>query len=146
MGAGKSTVGRLIAARRGVPFVDLDAAIGDIPAIFAAEGESGFRSRERAALASAAAGDGVLALGGGALVSEENRALLADWTIVVLMADAATLRQRIGADPGRPLQGQLERLLVERGPSWRAAGTEVWTAGLSPADVADQVEALCGSP
>ncbi len=145
MGAGKSTVGRLLAARWGAPFVDLDTAIGDIPAIFAAEGEAGFRRREHDTLAVVARGHGVLALGGGTVVDPRNRTLLADWCVVVLMAGADTLRARIGAGEGRPLAAHLERLLAERAEAWRVAGPQVRTEGLDPAAVADRVEELCAS-
>lgn len=143
MGVGKSTIGRAIAARRAVPFVDLDAELGDIPAIFAAEGEAGFRRRERGALARAVEGEGVLALGGGAVVPAENRTLLAGWSVVVLMAHPATLRARVGADPARPLLPALERLWEERRAVYEAAGPVVWTDGIAPEAVIRAVEAAC---
>lgn len=143
MGSGKSTVGRLLAARWGVPFLDLDARLGDIPAIFAAEGEAGFRARERAALAEAVTGEGVLALGGGTVVSAENRALLAGWRVIVLTAPAATLHARVGDGRGRPLAAALDALLEARREVYRAAGPQVDTDGIAPEAVADRVEALC---
>jgi shikimate kinase len=145
MGAGKTTVGRLLAGRWGCRFVDLDAEIGDVPAIFAAEGEAGFRARERAALRRCADGDGVLALGGGTVVDPQNRALLAGWRVVVLMGRAATLRARVGEGAGRPLAGALEALLEARAAAYEAAGVRVDTDGLDPAAVADRVEAACAS-
>ncbi len=145
MGAGKSTVGRILAERWSVPFVDLDARLGDIPALFAREGEAGFRRREHDTLAELVEGEGVLALGGGTVVEPANRALLAGWRVVVLTGSAGTLRARIGDGAGRPLAGDLEGLLAARAESWRAAGTLVDTDGLDPMAVADRVEALCGS-
>ena len=146
MGSGKSTVGRILAARWGAPFLDLDATLGDIPALFAAEGEAGFRARERAALARAVQGEGVLALGGGTVVLAENRALLAGWQVFVLTAPAATLRARVGVGEGRPLAGHLEALLEERREAYRAAGPLVDTDGIAPDAVADRLEALCSPP
>lgn len=143
MGAGKSTVGRLLAARWGVPFVDLDTRIGDIPAIFATEGEAGFRVRERRALLDAVAGAGVLSLGGGTVVDPANRAALGDWRVVVLMGRLDTLRARVGDDPGRPWAHRMATLLAERVAIYAAAGPQVATDGLDPEEVADRVEALC---
>lgn len=143
MAVGKSTVGRALAADLGVPFVDLDAQIGpDIPAIFAAEGEAGFRVRETAALTDAAAGTGVLALGGGALVAAENRALLADWAVVVLMATPAELERRLGS-AGRPLAGRWRELLEARRGVWATYGAPIDTDGLDVAAVVEQVRARC---
>ena len=102
-------------------------------------------ARERAALAEAVREEGVLALGGGAVVDPVNRAMLKDWRVVVLMASARTLRARIGgADPSRPLAGQLEALLAARAAAYAAAGPIVDTEGLALEAVADRVEALCG--
>lgn len=143
MGSGKTTVGRILARRWSSPFVDLDERVGPAAAIFAAEGEAGFRRRERAALAEAVRGEGVLALGGGTVVAPENRALLAGWTVVVLTAGPATLRARVGDDPARPLVGALERLLRERAEAYATAGVQLATDGLDPEAVADRVEALC---
>jgi shikimate kinase len=147
MASGKTTVGRLLADRWSLPFYDLDARIGDVPALFAAEGEAGFRRRERAALDAVVAmvgeGEAVLALGGGAVHSEENRTLLAHWRVIVLMARPETLRARIGAGEGRPLADRLEALLDERRATYAAAGPVVWTDGIAPAGVVARVEALC---
>ena len=123
--SGKSTLGEFLASRFKLPFVDLDAAIvkaagRTIPEIFSAEGESGFRAREQAALAAAVAGDpGVVALGGGALLAPAARRLAEEHGIVVALdAPAATLVERVAKARGtRPLASDaaaFERLLAER--------------------------------
>ena len=141
MGAGKSTVGKLLAQRHGRPFLDLDQEIGDIPAIWAKEGEVGFRRRETATLEKIVGKEGVLALGGGTVVADRNRALLSAWKVVVLMAPVAVLARRI-VGSGRPLGGQMEALWTARQESWRMAGPWV-EAEEDPERVADAVEALC---
>ena len=122
-GTGKSSVGRIVAAELGRPFVDLDERIestagATIAVIFAGEGEEGFRDRETAALKEAAEiqnqtsppsplseaergdrKDSVIATGGGIVLREENRSLLkATGYIVWLMASAETIWERVRAD------------------------------------------------
>ena len=110
MGVGKSSVGRALARLSGLPFADSDEAIVaeagmDIPAIFAREGEAGFRSRESWVLAKLLAGGPlVLATGGGAVLAPENRALLHEAAQVVwLHAPAAVLARRVEGGGSRPL-------------------------------------------
>ena len=130
MGAGKSEVGRLLAAVTGRRFIDTDALIeaeaGPIPRIFASEGEHGFRVRERKAIAEASRIKGaVLATGGGAVLSERNvRALRRNGTIVYLEASARELKRRVGDAQGRPLLAgavSVDALLRRRRPAYRAA-------------------------
>lgn len=110
MGAGKSTVGRHVAERLHMPFVDLDHEIqahtgASIPLIFDLEGEAGFRERERALLADCTARDGiVLATGGGAVLDARNRAGLRERGFVVWL-DAGVDAQlaRLARDRNRPL-------------------------------------------
>ena len=111
-GAGKTTVARLLATALGVQVTDTDAEIRrrarlTIPQIFDAEGEEGFRDREeqamRAVLTSPQHAQGVLALGGGAVLRPANRALLAGRTVVYLLAAPATAARHVGDGSGRPL-------------------------------------------
>jgi shikimate kinase len=111
MGAGKTTIGREVARRLDVPFADLDelivqAAGASIPEIFAAGGEESFRDLEARVLAIALeAHPGVLALGGGAVVAEASRALVAAHPAVLLEIDEDTARSRVGTGRGRPMLG-----------------------------------------
>ena len=132
MGAGKSTVGRALAARLGVGFADLDdeiaAAAGTpIPEIFAARGEAGFRALEtetaRAVLARP--GSEVVASGGGFPTFEANRALVRGTNTLVVHIDAPfeTLWERIAGGDGRPLAKRREdaaALYGRRAPDYRA--------------------------
>ncbi len=149
MAVGKSTVGALLARSEALDFVDLDQEIGNIPKIFQQEGEAGFRLRERETLLQVlgrARGEPpqrgyVLSLGGGTLDAPENRAALAEWTVVVLMARPDALLERLGEGQGRPLAGEMAERLTRRLPIWSSYGAFVWTDGLEPAEVADQVRA-----
>lgn len=111
-GAGKTTVARELASMLGVQVTDTDAEIRrrarlTIPQIFAAEGEDGFRDREtrtlRHVLESPAAAQGVVALGGGAVLREENRDMLTGRTVVYLRACPQTAAAHVGDGAGRPL-------------------------------------------
>ncbi|HXM83412.1 MAG TPA: shikimate kinase [Burkholderiales bacterium] len=110
MGAGKTTVGRLIARRLKLRFLDSDQEIErrcgvKIPLIFEIEGEAGFRGREAQAIAELTALDGVvLATGGGAVLLDENRKrLAARGTVVYLRARPEDLDRRVRHDRKRPL-------------------------------------------
>jgi shikimate kinase len=110
MGAGKSTIGRLLAKELRLPFKDSDKEIelrtgANIPWIFDKEGEPGFRDREQAVIAELCACDGVvLATGGGAVMRSENRqALHAGGRVVYLHASVEQQVSRTGRDRNRPL-------------------------------------------
>ncbi|ARP88333.1 shikimate kinase [Bordetella genomosp. 9] len=132
MGAGKTTIGRSLARVLGREFVDLDHELESrcgvrVPVIFEIEGEAGFRKRESAALAQCAARRGiVLATGGGAILSADNRAVLREQGIVVyLRASVDELYRRTCRDRNRPLlatadpRGTLRNLLTQREPLYR---------------------------
>jgi shikimate kinase len=158
MGSGKTTVGRLLAARLGWLFADLDdrivrAAGMPIPEIFAREGEPGFRRRETEALRAAAAERRtVLATGGGAACRDENLAvMLAAGHVVALGVSAAEAVRRAGVRSGRPLldgaadpRAAAEALLPAREPFYAQAHWRVETDGRGPAQIADQIVAHLG--
>jgi shikimate kinase len=110
MGAGKSTVGRLLARRLKLRFVDCDHEIQrrcgvKIPLIFEIEGEAGFRARESEVIADVTAQRGVvLATGGGAVIDAQNRRRLAEHgTVIYLRARPEDLYSRVRHDRSRPL-------------------------------------------
>jgi Shikimate kinase len=156
MGSGKSTVGRLVADALGCPFWDLDRLIEkkagrDIPAIFAADGEKGFRRLEKHVLeqtvAKYAEGTAVLALGGGTVTVPGAPALLQEKTLCIyLQADVETLRSNLeGRTEGRPLAGEgWEERLAARLPLYeKAAHITIDTIGLSPEEIADEIIISC---
>lgn len=106
MGAGKTSVGKQVAKRLGVGFIDTDkrivAAHGPIPQIFADHGEEHFRALERAAVSEALAEGGVVSLGGGAVTSAETRALLRRHPVAFLAVSAEAVAARIRGG-GRPM-------------------------------------------
>jgi shikimate kinase len=152
-GSGKSTVGSALAAALGVGFRDTDAdteaAAGKpISEIFVDDGEEAFRALERRAVAAALAGhDGVLALGGGAVLAAETQELLAGHTVVYLKVGLGEAVKRIGLDGARPLlvlnpRSQLRKLLDERLPIYERLGTlHVATDGREPAEIAAEIAA-----
>jgi shikimate kinase len=109
MGAGKTTVGRLMAAELGLPFADSDHVIEEqagrpIPRIFAEDGEPAFRDLEHTAIVGLLTGpDTVLALGGGAASHPVTRDLLAGVPVVYLRVGFAEAMFRVGGDKGRPM-------------------------------------------
>ncbi|HVC11796.1 MAG TPA: shikimate kinase [Burkholderiales bacterium] len=142
MGAGKTTIGRLLARRLKRPFYDSDHEVErrcgvKIPMIFDIEGEAGFRSREACVLDELSALDAVvLATGGGAVLREDNRRHLgARGTVVYLHARPADLYQRVRHDKNRPLLAatdplrRLEELYASRDPLYRQVADIVIDTG-----------------
>ncbi len=123
MGAGKTRLGKRVARILGTGFQDTDRLIvaehGPIPTIFDEHGEQHFRALEREAVAIALASDDVVALGGGAILHPETRALLASHRVVLVTVSAEAVAPRIG-DGRRPLvRGGIsdwERIFAERRP------------------------------
>lgn len=109
MGSGKSTVGELLAERLGVAFRDTDADIvaaegREISDVFVEDGEEHFRALERAAVRTAVAEHpGVLALGGGAILDDGTRELLAGLRVAYLSMDVEEAVKRVGLGAARPL-------------------------------------------
>ena len=151
MGAGKTTVGQLLAARWGVGFRDTDhdveAAAGKpVSDIFVEDGEAAFRALERDAVAAALIShDGVLALGGGAVLDKSTRALLADHTVVFLEVGLSDAAARVGLGVSRPLllgnvRAKVKQLLDERTPIYESVATvRIPTDGRSAEQVAEAV-------
>jgi shikimate kinase len=142
MGAGKTSVGRLLAKRFGKTFYDCDQEIErrtgvKIPVIFEIEGEAGFRAREAAVLKELASlHDIVLATGGGAVLREENRqVLMKNGTVVYLRASLDDLWQRTRHDRNRPLlrtpdpRAKLEELFAQRDPLYREVAAVIMDTG-----------------
>ncbi|MFO6453803.1 MULTISPECIES: shikimate kinase [unclassified Aeromicrobium] len=155
-GAGKTTVAGLLAERLGVEVRDTDqdveAAEGEtVQDIFVGRGEPVFRRLEAAAVAEALrTHDGVLALGGGAVMDDGTRALLADHVVAHLDVGLAQAAARVGMNSGRPLllgniRGQLKALMDSRRPLYNEVATfTVDTNDLSPDQVVDRVLAELG--
>jgi shikimate kinase len=151
-GAGKTTVGELLAEKLGVPFRDVDADIvaaagKPISDIFTQDGEPAFRALEEEAVAKGLVEhEGVLALGGGAVLSARTRENLKGHTVVFLNVGMAEGVRRTGLSSGRPLltgvnpRATFKALLDARMPLYREVATvEVLTDDLAAEQVADAV-------
>ncbi|MEV0345838.1 shikimate kinase [Nonomuraea sp. NPDC050680] len=150
-GSGKTTLGRLLADLLGVSFrdtdADVEAAAGKpVADIFIEEGEARFRELELLAVRRALAEhDGVLALGGGAVLNEEAQELLAGHPVVYLQVGLSDAVQRVGLASARPLlvlspRSQLKKLMEERRPIYeRLAVLTVVTDKREPAELAEEI-------
>jgi shikimate kinase len=152
-GAGKSTVGPLLAGLLGTEFLDTDAAVEEVAGkpvsdIFISDGEAAFRELERAAVArTIASHPGILALGGGAVMDPGTRQLLAGQRVVYLETGFGAAAHRTGLDAPRPLlignpRARMRELLQERLPVYEAlAWVRVNTDDRAPQEIADEIAA-----
>jgi len=150
-GAGKSTVGKLLAQKLNIPFVDTDVAIEiragkSVSDIFVDDGEAAFRALETQTIADELQAESVvLALGGGALGSAETRERLHGHTVIWLQATLSHAVGRVGMNRNRPLllgnvRGQLSELMAAREPIYREAATIVIdTSDLTPVQVVNAI-------
>lgn len=159
MGAGKTTIGRLLAKHLNMTFYDTDHEIErrtgvNIPLIFEVEGEAGFRKREFLMLAELSQMQNiVLATGGGAVLSQQNREMLKNnGTVIYLRANVQELWQRTRNDKNRPLlqndnpRAKLEQLFSERDPLYvEVADIIVDTGGQPVGTIVHQIEQLLTS-
>jgi shikimate kinase len=152
MGTGKTAVGKKLAERLGLEFIDLDAVIEQrrgvtISEIFRRHGEPHFRRLEKEALAKVARrNDVVLAAGGGAVLDRENVEKLKKMGPVVhLMAGPGVIEERIAGQHHRPLmevedrRKQIENMLAVRLPFYAVADLDIDTSRLSVEEAAERI-------
>ena len=149
MGAGKSTVGPLLAERLGWAFLDMDARIEqrlgmDVATCFRTHGEEAFRAEERVVARELSGRHHlVVAAGGGAFAGAETRELLKRNALTVwLRVDLAAVLRRVPPDGRRPLAGNREIMagrLAERESAYREADVTVETSDVGPDAVAERI-------
>ena len=158
MGSGKSSVGRRLASRLGLPFVDADTEIEtaagmSIPEIFAERGEAEFRDGERRVIGRILTTRAplVLATGGGAFMNADTRARIAELGVSVwLKAEPEVLMRRVRKNTKRPLlqtadpEATLRRMLAEREPVYALADLEVISREEPHEVVVDEIVAALG--
>jgi shikimate kinase len=150
-GAGKTTVGTLVATQLAVPFLDTDHAIEEtagktVADIFIEDGEERFRELERAAVRDALSNHaGVVALGGGAVLAEETRQVLHGAPVVALQVTLTDAVARVGLARDRPLlldspRARISAMLRDRAPLYaEVARRSVTTADRAPDEVAAEI-------
>jgi shikimate kinase len=155
-GAGKTTVGKLLAKDLGIDFFDSDQVIESragksVSDIFTQDGEPAFRKLEHDVIVELLDSNNVvLALGGGSLGNDETRAKVKDATTVWLVAGLAQAVDRVGMNRNRPLllgnvRGQLADLMAAREPFYKeVAAIAVDTSRLIPSEVVTQIVAELG--
>ena len=158
MGAGKSTIGRRLSARLGLPFLDADAEIEaaagmSIPDIFESRGELDFRNGEVRVIARLLdSGPAVLATGGGAFMRQETRDHIHNKAVSIwLKVDSDVIMRRVKRRSDRPLlqtpdpEATVERLISEREPVYGQADLTVWSRDVPHEKIVDEcMEALHG--
>jgi shikimate kinase len=157
MGAGKSTIGRRLSARLGMPFLDADAEIElahagmTIPEIFDVHGEPYFRDGEARVIARLLDnGPAVVATGGGAFMREETRNRIASKAVSIwLKVDADLIMRRVKRRSDRPLlqtanpEATVGRLISEREPIYRLADLTIWSRDVPHEKIVDEcIDAL----
>lgn len=149
MGAGKTSVGRRVARALGRPFSDTDKIVvrdhGPIADLFSTHGEQHFRALERGAVLEALRGEGVVALGGGAVLDAATRAELADHRVVLLTVQPHVVASRIGGGARPLLAGEdpvarWARIYDERREIYEEIADVVFDTSMGPlADIVDRI-------
>jgi shikimate kinase len=149
-GSGKSTVAAQLAGRLGLPYEDADTLVETragkaIPDIFVDSGEAEFRKLERAAVIEVLGHDGVVSLGGGAVLDPDTRADLTGHTVVFLDVSLSEAATRVGLGTSRPLllgnvRGRLKQLMDARRPLYAQVATfTIDTDGRTPEEIVDEI-------
>jgi shikimate kinase len=158
MGAGKSTIGRRLSARLGLPFLDADAEIEaaagmSIPDIFESRGVADFRDGEARVIARLLdSGPAVIATGGGAFMRNETRDRIRGKAVSIwLKADVDVIMRRVRRRSDRPLlqtadpEATVRRLIGEREPVYQQADLTVWSRDVPHEKIVEEcIEALHG--